>query len=294
MSRLSQGDLLLGNFLVGKIWVSRIVAAAAFQPRIELSAGCQFQEIPPSGESEMGIVGFRIASLGGQLRWRSETGPVIGDLSTTKNLQNLRSHSFSSEQSFTMYCDVPHPVLSRLEAERGAEPPTFCMDLTGSWWINGNLEPIYGHPWSFVVPADMWLAFLAKSGYNDFDVIEIRGVLKEGGSLLPHAVDHLNAARELVSSEPSEAVGICRLLIEALEGDLGDQGCGTTTDFLAACTDERRGEQYGRIISSIKQLAGLNHHHYGRNSVFTRPEALALVRMCEALLLMVAELDRQA
>ena len=290
MSRLGQNDLLLGIRKVGTVWVSGVVADAAFQPRIRLSAGCQLQEIPPSGESEEGI-GFRIATLGGQLRWQSETGPVVGDLTTSKGLQNLRSAPFASEQSFMMYCDAPHHVLSRLEAERGAASPIFCMDLTGSWWINGVIEPILQRPWQFEVPTDMWLAFLSESGYNDFDVIELRRVLKEGGSL-QNAVNHLNAARALVSRDPRNAVGICRLLVEALEKDLKDQGHEKITDHLTACTDELRGKQYGRIVSSIKELASLAHHEYGQNSLFTRPEALALVRLCEALLLMAGELTR--
>ena len=135
----------------------------------------------------------------------------------------------------------------------------------------------------------MWLAFLSASGYEDFDIIELRRVLKEGGNL-QHAVDYLNAARDLVSRDPPKAVGICRLLVEALDGGLKDQGYGGITDHLTACTDERRGKQYGRIVSSLNQLASLHHHNFGQGSVFTRPEALALVRLCEALLLMVGEL----
>ena len=291
MTRLGQGDLLLGIHRVGTVWVSGIVADVAFQPRIQLSAGCQVQEIPPSGESQKGLVGFTIAALGGQLRWLSETGPVVGDLSIPKGLQNFRSAAYSSEHTFTMSCDVPHHVLSRLEAERGAAPPIFWMDLNGSWSINGFLEPIFQRPWRFDVPTDMWLAFLSASGYMDFDVIELRRVLKDGGSL-QRAVDYLNAARALVSSNPPEAIGTCRLLVEALDGDLKDQGYGRIADYLRACTDEKRGEQYDRIVSSIKQLASLNHHDYGRSSVFTPPEALALVRLCEALLLMVGALTR--
>ena len=291
MFRLGQGDLFLRNYRVGTIWVSRVVADAAFQPRIALLAGCQFQDVPGSGESQEGPVGFRIGALGGQLRWGSKTGPVIGDLSIPKGLQHLRSAAYSLERTFTMFCDVPHHVLSRLEAERGAAPPIFWMDLSGSWEINGVLEPIAQPPWAFDVPTDMWLAFLSESAYNDFEIIELRRVLKEGGSLQP-AVDQLNAARVLVASDPPKAVGICRLLVEALERGLKDQGYGRITDHLTACTDERRGREYNRIVSSLKQLASLNHHDYGRSSVFTRPEALALVRMCEAILLMAGELTK--
>lgn len=291
MSRLGQGDLLLLNYRVGTVWVSRVVADAAFQPRMGLTAGCQFQEIPASSESERGLVGFRIAALSGQLRWRSATGPVVGDLTIPEGYHHFRSAAYSLEHTFTMSCDVPHHVLSRLEAERGAEPPIFWMDLAGSWLIDGVLEPIHQGPWRFDVPTDMWLAFLSASGYEDFDVIELRRVLKEGGNL-QHAVDYLNAARGLVSSDPPKAVGICRLLVEALDEDLKHQGYGRLSDHLTACTDARRGEQYGRIVKSLLQLASLNHHNFGQSSLFTRPEALALVRLCEALLLMVGELAR--
>ena len=122
---------------------------------------------------------------------------------------------------------------------------------------------------------------LSESGYENFDVVEPRRVLKDGGSL-QRAVDYLNAARRLVASDPPSAVGICRLLVEALDKRLRDQEHGTLTAYLKACTDKRRGEQYGRIVAAVKQLASMNHHDFGRDSVFTRPEALALVRHCEA------------
>ena len=295
MSRLGQGTLALRDRRVGTVWVSRLAAEDAFHPRIVLSAGCQLQEISahPQPLSRESLKGFRIAVLGGQLRWRSETGPVIGDLSFPMGLEHLRSAAYPSPHQFTMSCDVPHQTLSRLEAERAGANPVFWLDLAGSWSIDGGIEPIYQDSWHFVVPADMWLAFLAESGYHEFDVIELRRVLKDGGSV-QRAVDHLNAARRLVASAPSKAVGICRLLIEALEGALKDQGSGKINDFLAACTDELRGPEYAKIVSSVKQLAAMTHHEFGRDSVFTRHEALAVVRICEALLLMVGDLARPA
>ena len=293
MSRLGQGTLRITNHHVGMVWVSRLAAEVAFHPRILLSAGCQLQEVSTDQMSREGLKGFRIAALGGQLRWRSETGPVVGDLSIPKGLEHLRSAAHSSEHQFTMSCDVPHQILSRLEAERGGASPVFWMDLAGSWALDGSIEPIYQSPWQFVVPTDMWIAFLAESGYHDFDVIELRRVLKEGGTL-QGAVDHLNAARRLVASDPPRAVGICRLLIEAVEAALKDHGYKEVAKYLTVCTDERRGKQFAKIVSSVKQLAAMTHHEFGRDSVFTRHEALALVRICEALLLMVGEMTRPA
>ncbi len=293
MSRLGQGDLHFRNYRVGNIWVSRVAADVALQPRIALSAGCQVQDILANEEFPEGVVGFTIATLGGQLRWLTETGPVVGDLSIPKGLQHFRSTNHAYEHTFTLCCDFPHHVLSRLETERGGAPPIFWMDLAGSWAVNGSVQPIYQRPWGFEVPTDMWLVFLSESGYEHFDVVELRRVLEHGGNL-QRAVDYLNAARRLVAGDPPRAVGICRLLVEAVDKELSDQGYGTIRNHLTVCTDERRGEQYGRIVGAIKQLAGMNHHDFGRSSVFTRPEALALVRHCEALLLLVGELKATA
>lgn len=237
MSRLGQGDLRFRNYRVGTVWVSHVAADAAFQPRIGLSAGCQVQDLSPTEEFPEGVAGCTFAALGGQLRWRSPTGPVVGDLSIPKGLQYLRSTNHPHEHTFTICCDVPHHVLSRLEAERGAASPVFWMDLAGSWALDGSIQPIYQDPWRFEVPADMWLTFLSASGYEDFDVIEMRGVLKGGGDLR-RAVDYLNAARRLVSSDPSRAAGICRLLVEALDRTLRDQEYGGIAEHLTRCTDE--------------------------------------------------------
>ena len=93
--------------------------------------------------SQEGVVAFTIAALGGQLRWRSETGPVVGDLSFPKGLEHFRSTIHAYEHTFTTCCDMPHHVLSRLEAERAGGPPVFWMDLAGSWAMAGSIQPIW-------------------------------------------------------------------------------------------------------------------------------------------------------
>ena len=65
----------------------------------------------------------------------------------------------------------------------------------GSWVIDGSIQPIYQSPWRFEVPTDMWVAFLSASGYEDFDVVELRRVLRQGGSL-QRAIDYLDAAAD--------------------------------------------------------------------------------------------------
>lgn len=249
MSRFGQGTLGLRSYHVGTVWVSGMTADVALQPRIRFSAGCQLQEVRAHGIPQDGQRAIRIATLGGQLRWQSATGPVIGDLSFPKGLEHLRSTSDSSEHQFTIYCDVPLQVLSRLEVKRAGASPIFWMDLAGSWALDGGIEPIYQNPWQFAVPAETWLSFLSDSGYGDFDLVEVRRVLKAGGNY-QDAVDYLIAARDLVSRDSPAAIGKCRLVIEALEAALKDSGHGTIADHLGASTDEtsREAIQQHRLL----------------------------------------------
>ena len=289
MSRLGEGELFMGSRRVGKIWVRALKAEAAFRPRLQLLAGCQLHDVPRTEMHPDGVEAFGIAVLGGQLRWQSATGEVVGDLSIAAGLEHVRSSADPLEHEFTMCCDVPHQVLSRLEAERAGAAPTFWMSLTGSWATKDGIKPIYQRPWEFTPPLPMWLSFLAESGSEDFDFVELRRFTPTGDSLQA-AIDHLQAARRLTSSDPPKAVGLCRQVIEAWEEAMNVRKAGEMREYLTACTDKKRGEEYSHIFSALKQLAGLRHHHFGRHSTFARHEALALVRICEALVLMFGEL----
>ena len=133
MSRLGQGNLRFRNYGVGTVWVSRVEADVALQPRIALSAGCQVQDILPNEEFPEGVVGFTIAALGGQLRWQTEPAPWSATCPSRRDSQHFRSTNHAYEHAFTMCCDVPHNALSRLEAERGGAPRSFGW----IWWARG-------------------------------------------------------------------------------------------------------------------------------------------------------------
>ncbi|MCY4233590.1 MAG: hypothetical protein OXE59_07630 [Bacteroidetes bacterium] len=275
------------------IWIQDIVAGQSFQPRILFNAGCQVQEITGRKPPHQDLVGFKIINLGGQLRWNSGTGDVIGDFSFPHKLEYVKSADYPSEQIFKICCDVPHHILSRLEIDRKGEPPILWVDLCGSWAIDGGIEPIFLTPWKLKVPTEVWDSFLADSGYYDYDVIGLRRVMKEGNILSP-AIAHLNVARGLVSSDPTGAVAKCRYVIEAIEGALKDKGYQKTSLYLITYTDKYRGEQYSRILSAIKQLASLPHHDYGKDSQFTSAESNTVLKLCETLLELLDELSRSS
>ena len=190
-----------------------------------------------------------------------------------------------------MCCDVPFQVLNRLETERSGNAPVRWIDLCGSWVINGDIEPTSLHPWQVTVPTEMWDIFLADSGYRDFDVIELRRVMKDGSFLGP-AMAYLGTSRGLVASVPTAAVARCRSVIEAIDRALKDRRDQKAPSYLAACTDERRAKQHSRVLSVIKQLGSLAYHDYGRDSRFTPAESIAVVRLCEVLLVLLGELSR--
>ena len=131
----------------------------AFQPRLLLKAGCQLQDVHvrsgPDRPAQKALTKFRIATLGGQLRWKSESGPAIGDLSFPKKIEHIQSYAYLSESSFSVCCDIPLQILKNLEDKRAGADAVLWMDLAGSWAIDGSIEPILQHPWRITVPKAM-------------------------------------------------------------------------------------------------------------------------------------------
>ena len=83
---------------------------------------------------------------------------------------------------------------------------------------------------------------------------------REEGGDLQAAADQLRAARVLVQTEPGEAVGKCRQVIEGLVKALKGQGFKGIAGYLEECTDARRGEEYGNIVFAIKRLTSMPRH----------------------------------
>lgn len=291
MSRLGEGTLSFGTYSVGTIWVQHVSADRAFYPRLALSVGCQLKEVPPDQElGNPGITDYRIATLDGQLRWKAEHGHVLGRVYVPAGLEGLKSAAYAPEHQFMMYCDLTPAILKRLEAERNGAPVEIWMDLSGTWVSQGTVQMIYQRPWRFVVPQDMWIAFLAASGHSDFELIEVRHIARGGGDLTP-AIEHLHAARRLVSAgERERAVGMCRMVLEAADAAVRKTGSGKgLSDYLSAATEPGRAKHYTKIVSAIKQLASMDHHDFGHGTPCSHAEALAIISLCETLLVLIGD-----
>lgn len=125
------------------MWVREIKADAAFHPRIILTAGCPFMDVPAQTRRQPDAKAYRFATLGGQLRWGAEDGPIIGDLSFPRNRAHCKSTDNPLEQSFEMSCDVPYHVLRRLD-ERRAGGPVVAMGYRRNSGANHVLVPFAG------------------------------------------------------------------------------------------------------------------------------------------------------
>ena len=286
--RLGQTDLFVHNRIAGSMWVHEIKADAAFQPRMIIKAGCQLMDVPSQSDSQPEIKAYRFATLGGQVRWITEDGPVIGELSFPRNLAHCKSYLYPLEQWFEMSCDIPYHGLSRLETSRAEGSAVIWMDLYGSWAMGKTIEPIMLlRPWRIEVPAEMWTQFLDESGYFDFNVITIHHAMQNGGHLTP-AVAYLREARELVSSDPKAAVATCRHALEAAELALDIRDKPTQwTSKLETYTDANRAPGYDKIIRGIKDVASTTHHQSGEEKDVSGAEGKAIVLMCEALIEML-------
>jgi hypothetical protein len=85
-----------------------------------------------------------------------------------------------------------------------------------------------------------------------------------------------------------EAIALCRRVIEALIQELGTTpGDEPLRELLESRSDERRTKEYLGVISRIKQLAAFAHHEMGTPLTYSRPEALFVVRVTEAILSLV-------
>lgn len=241
ITRLGEGDLILDNRRVGSIWVRTAEAEHACDPRLLLKMGCELNEvttsatIPPSRP----LLKFRIATLGGQLRWSNAGGPIIGDLSFPRGLEHIQARSHMSEGAFSMCCSVPFSTLKWIEDKRCGEPLELWMDLAGSWAIDGAVEPIFQHPWPIRVPQETWGAFLESVDYAGHAIQDwSRGI--KNRKKFQAAIKNLTAAHGLIQADPNAAVGRCRFVFEALDSAL--KGYAPASEFLKARTDARRGK----------------------------------------------------
>lgn len=292
MPRLGEAHLAVQGTTIGAFWVESVYANSGFAPRLGLRIGCQLLNFPKDslGRRE-GTIEYRIVDVRFQLHWQSESGPEIGNPAYSGGSRDLRSADYGPDYQLNLVCPLNILTLERIEEERAGAPPFMALEVWPTLISSGG-ELMQGHVQAirFEVPREMWLDFLAKSGYADFDVLEIRKIGTLGGSLT-EAVRYTREAREIIHrGDANQAVALCRKALEAA----AISGGGDLKETLAAAYDDRRADQYTRIIAALKQLAALKMHHYGSDVSFSRSEALFTVRMTEGVLVLLSSAPQQA
>ena len=138
------------------------------------------------------------------------------------------------------------------------------------------------------IPRETWLEFLRRSGSSEFEVVEIQYGPGER-EYFKRGVAYVKEAREkLAAGEYDEAVSVCRKVIEAAGHEAIPGGADALKQLFVRAAGEKRGTEYGGVLSKVKQLGAFAHHDFGSAMTFSRAEAQFVVRVTESLLSLAA------
>lgn len=297
MSSVGEADVGVNGRLIGKVRVLRFYADAAIYPRLVLEtgftlyddAGTQFTQGVPA-------TGYEVIDVTGELRL-NEHSMCVAPLYWNGGDRNLGSSSTPHpyEQQIRLVADLDPWRLERLEAARGLSSPAFWLTLSLSF-VAGNGG--YHHrekvrAFRLEVPREQWLQFLAAVHHDEFEVIEVRYDKSKVERFRKALQEAASARSRIMAGDYNEAVTACRRALEAVSGesDIGN----TAEDWKLTLTprsDERRAEAYASVFSKVKVLANVTVHPGGAPVVYSRSEALFVLRTTENLLALLGDLTR--
>jgi len=241
------------------------------------------------------VESFELRELAGELRL-DESGEPVCEARSLGQRRPVRFPADSYEAQIELACDFDFPRLERLEQRRDGAAPRLWLALWPTVMADNTVLNAQVLPIPLLIPRDIWLEFLRRSGFAEYELLEIR--YPAGSSEhLARAVGYLRDARSRIDAgDYASAAAACRKVIEAALEDSRSDGTGKDwNQILSRLTDDKRGTEYSGIAGRLKQLSGFAHHDYGSDVSFTRSDALFLVRCTHAFLVLVAHLnERQA
>lgn len=292
MPSLGEADVLVNSRIVGKVRVLRLSADTAIYPRILLESGFSLHD-DPEAQFAVGVpaTGYEVTGVTGELRL-TEHGSCVAPVYWSGPDRNPRPAHRTYEAPVRLVADLDPWRLERIEAARGANAPLFWVALWLSFVAsNGQQFRDKVLPIRLELSREQWLQFLAAVHHDEFEVIEVR-YDKSKAERFRKALQELAAARaRIVAGDYNEAVAACR---RALEAASGESEVGKTAEdwkaALAPRTDERRAAEYAGVFSRLKELAAMTVHNRSEPLVYSRSEALFVVRTTENLLALVGDL----
>lgn len=293
MPSVGEADVVVNSRIVGKVRVLRLSADGAIYPRLVLETGFTlYNDLEAQFEAGVPATDYEVTDLTGELRLADHSGcvaPVYWN-AADRNLQPHTPRPY--EQHVRLVADLDPWRLARIEAMRGPNAPVFFLALwLGFVAASGQHHRDKVVAFRLEVPREQWLQFLAAVHHDEFEVIEVR-YDKSKAERFRKALQETAAARSrIVAGDYNEAVTACRRALEAVSGE-SDVG-KTAEDWKAALTprsDERRAGGYAGVFSNLKVLANVTVHPGGAPVVYSRSEALFVLRTTENLLALLGDL----
>lgn len=277
--------------------IVRVLAAYALGdvfPRLGLRLGITLRELTPDYSGVTPIAAYELRDLHGEVRL-TEYGDVLGPLHWIGQRRGPRSGTPALEQQVETAVDLDQWRIERLERWRRGESPRLWLQLWPSLlssahgWYESDMRPF-----PFTIPRDAWLAVLTGLKVARFTVLEVP-FTEADATVFSQAARHLGDAHsQLRDGRFSEAVGTCRLALDAMFIVLIADEKRPLAEYLAPLTDSKRAEQYAKLLSALKELTHLPHHTSSAPREFGRAEAVFVVQTTQHMLALMCELRGSA
>ncbi len=292
-SSFGEGDITIGNLLVGKFRVLDVFAAPAIYPRLGIRLGCSLHDNPKSQfGTDRPVEAFEVRDLAGELRL-SEHADTVGTLLWAGPHRHVRSSAYGQENELNTVCDLDAGRIERLEQHRDGGEQVLWVVLWATMHDHMGFLDSSVRPFRIQIPRDRWLSVIEQIRKQRIAIVEVTFSEAEAARF-QRAADHLREAHNRVDrGDYSEAVACCRRVLESLTSQLDIEN---TTDgvrhFLETRTDPRLAEQYAGLVTRIKNLANLAVHHTGEPVEYSRAGARFVVGITEQVVVLVASLNR--
>lgn len=293
MASVGEADVAVNSRIVGKVRVLRLSADPAIYPRLVLECGFTLYD-DPEAQFAAGVpaTGYEVIDVTGELRL-AEHSSCVAPVYWNAADRNVRPNSPRPyEQQIRLVADLDPWRLARIEAARGPNSPVFWLALwLGFVAANGQHYRDKVIAFRLDVAREHWLQFLAAVHHDEFEVIEVRYDKSKADRFRKALQETASARSRIMAGDYNEAVTACRRALEAVSGesDIGK----TAEDWkqtLAPRSDERRAGGYAGVFSNLKLLANVTVHPGGAPTVYSRSEALFVLRTTENLLALLGDL----
>lgn len=288
MSSFGESDLIIDSTQVGRIRVLSAHTGSRLFPRLLLRVGVLLQRMPERAGAS--LEGYELRSLEGELRL-NESGDAIVRAGTVGTVRPARHPADGFETQLELACDLDLTRLEIVERHRDGGVPRLWLALWPTVIGGGQVLSASIRPVQLLIPRDTWLEFLRGSSRNEYDVLELVYPASDSDAV-NRASSHLREARlKLTDGDFSEAVALCRKVLEAIHTDTKSNPSDRDwANFFSSVAPGKLGEEYASVAARLKQIAGLAHHDYGSNVKFSRADALFMIRSTHAFLALALEL----